>query len=381
MQARQTFSINFYCRNAKTTKKGVAPIEMSILVNGERVFISLPRKMRPDEFIKETSTRTNNETKRFISIFEGKANAAVTEIVTRNEIVTANRIKDYITGKVCHNMTLSRLISAHLALLNEKTKGEITLDCFRRYEITYDLFLSIIGDKPLSEITMGDIQLFRTRVMNTHNASTSYGYMARIKTLFKYGVDNRHLSSSPMAGMKLSKGQKQRQIPTMEEFRRIVAKRFDINRLEKVRQIFVLSTSTGLSYSDLMALEPSDIKTDGEGNTYIEKQRKKTGVTYTSVVLSEGIDILKAYNNDISPLKMSGQKLNAYLKEIGDLCGISTPLTMHIGRHIYCSRLIQAGISPAIVQRAMGHSKITTTQQFYTHLTTQSIINNIKGAI
>lgn len=380
MQARQTFSINFYCRNAKTTKKGVAPIEMSILVNGERVFISLPRKMRPDDFIKDTSSRTNNETKRFISIFEGKANAAVTEIVTRNEIVTANRIKDYITGKVCHKMTLSKLISAHLALLNEKTKGEITLDCFRRYEITYDLFLSQIGDKPLSEITMGDIQLFRTRVMNTHNASTSYGYMARIKTLFKYAVDNKHMQTSPMAGMKLSKGQKQRQIPTMEEFKRIVKKRFDINRLEKVRQIFVLSASTGLSYSDLMALVPSDIKQEGNAH-YIEKQRKKTGVTYTSVILPEGIDILKAYNNDISPLKMSGQKLNAYLKEIGDICKISTTLTMHIGRHIYCTRLIQAGISPAIVQRAMGHSKITTTQQFYTHLTTQSVINNIKGAI
>lgn len=52
---------------------------------------------------------------------------------------------------------------------------------------------------------------------------------------------------------------------------------------------------------------------------------------------------------------------------------------MHVGRHIYCSRLIQAGVSPTIVQRALGHSRITTTQQFYTHLTTESVIENIKG--
>lgn len=381
MQTRQTFSCKYYCRKAKANKQGLSPVELSIIVNGERVFVTLPRKMRSDDFKKQTSMRGGNDTKQFLSLFDAKVNNAVTEIVTRGEIVTAQRVKDYVTGNVCHSYTLKKAVLKYLELLSEKTKQEITLDCYRRYQITYDLLLSQIGDKELSEITVGDVQLFKTRVMNSHQASTAYGYMARCKSLFKFCVDNKWLDGSPMATMKLSKAQKKKQIPTMEEYQKIVRKRFDIQRLETVREIFVLAASTGLSYSDLMLLQPQDIKKDEKGNTYIEKERKKTGVTFTSVVLKEGVEILDKHNNDITPLKKSDQRLNGYLREVQDICGIKCRLTMHVGRHIYCSRLIQAGVSPAIVQRALGHSKVETTLSFYTHMTTESIINNIKEVV
>lgn len=381
MQTRQTFAIRYYCRDSKKNKQGVSPIEMSIIINGERVFISLPRKMQPKEFEKHVSSKAHNETKQFLSLFETKANNAVTEIVTRNENVTAQRVKDYMLGNVCHTFTLKKAILSHLALLSQRTRAEITLDTYRRYNITYDALLEHIGDKDLKNITSGDMQSFKVMVLNSHQASTAYGYMARCKTLFKYCVDNGWLTHSPMNGIKTPKGEKKKEIPTMAEYSRIVKKHFDIERLEKVREIFIIAASTGLAYSDLMLLQPDDIKTDANGSVYIEKNRKKTGVTFTSVVLKEGVDIFKKYNNDITPLKKSGQKLNGYLKEIQDACGIKCNLTMHIGRHIYCSRLIQSGVSPAIVQRALGHSKITTTQQFYTHLTTESIISNINGVV
>lgn len=381
MQTRQTFAIRYYCRDSKKNKQGVSPIEMSIIINGERVFVSLPRKMQPKEFEKHLSSKAHNETKQFLSLFETKANNAVTEIVTRNENVTAQRVKDYMLGNVCHTHTLNKAILSHLALLSQRTRAEITLDTYRRYNVTYDALLGHIGNKELNSITTGDMQSFKAMVLNTHQASTAYGYMARCKTLFKHCIDNGWLTTSPMNGVKTPKGEKKKQIPTMEEYNRIVKRHFDIERLEKVREIFIIAASTGLAYSDLMLLQPDDIKKDKEGNTYIEKTRKKTGVTFTSVVFKEGVEIFKKYNNDITPLKKSGQKLNAYLMELQDICHIKCRITMHVGRHIYCSRLIQSGVSAAIVQRALGHSKITTTQQFYTHLTTESVINNIKGVV
>lgn len=382
MQAkRQTFSCKYYCRDSKKNKQGMAPVELSIIVNGDRVFVTLPRKMQPKDFEKAVTSRSNNDTKQFLSLFETKVNNAVTEIITRNETLTAQRVKDYILGNVCHTYTLRKLITSHLTLLSERTRSEITLDTYRRYKVTYDDLLDCIGDKPLSEITVGDMLSYRVRVSNTHQSSTAYGYMARCRTLFKFAIDNQWLTANPMNGVRMPKGEKKKQIPTMEEYHRIADKRFYIERLETVREIFVLAASTGLSYSDLMLLQPQDIKKDENGNTYIEKERKKTGVTFTSVVLKEGVEILDKYSNDITPLKKSDQRLNGYLLEIQDICGIKCRLTMHVGRHIYCSRLIQAGVSPAIVQRALGHSKITTTQQFYTHLTTESVIENIKGVI
>ena len=381
MQTKQTFSTRYYCRECKKNKNGLAPIELSIIVNGERVFVSLPRKMTPSDFIKETSRAASNDTKRFLSLYDAKVNNAVTEILTRNELMTAQRIKDYITGNVCHQFTLKKVIFEHMKLLNERTRAEISLECYKRYDKAYNSLLDFIGDKDIATITTGDMLAYRTRISSTHQLSSVAGYMTKCKTLFKFCVDNGWLTHSPMNGIKIQKGEKKKEIPTMAEYKRIVKKRFDIERLERVREIFVLAASTGLSHADLMLLQPDDIKTDEKGNTYIEKPRKKTGVTFTSVVLPEGVEVLKKYNNDISPLKKSNQRLNGYLKEIQDACGIKCNLTMHIGRHFYCSRLIQSGVSAAIVQRALGHSKITTTQQFYTHLTTESIINNIKGVV
>jgi site-specific recombinase XerD len=34
---------------------------------------------------------------------------------------------------------------------------------------------------------------------------------------------------------------------------------------------------------------------------------------------------------------LSNQKMNAYLKEIADLCGISKELTFHIARHTFAT--------------------------------------------
>ena len=63
MATRQTFSISFYCRKSKADKKGLAPIELSIVINGERTYIRLPRKERPEDFAKAMDGKRDNEMK------------------------------------------------------------------------------------------------------------------------------------------------------------------------------------------------------------------------------------------------------------------------------------------------------------------------------
>ena len=48
-----TFSTTYYCRNSKTNKAGVAPLELCIVINQQRVFINLPVKFSPKEFAKK----------------------------------------------------------------------------------------------------------------------------------------------------------------------------------------------------------------------------------------------------------------------------------------------------------------------------------------
>ena len=59
----------------------------------------------------------------------------------------------------------------------------------------------------------------------------------------------------------------------------------------------------------------------------------------------------------------SNQKLNAYLKELADICGISKPMTMHIARHTFATTvLLSNGVSMEATSKMLGHSSLKTTQ-------------------
>ena len=55
---RTTNSIQFYCRKSKENKNGESPLEMSICLNGERKFINLPIKFKPEEFNRKRQPQT-----------------------------------------------------------------------------------------------------------------------------------------------------------------------------------------------------------------------------------------------------------------------------------------------------------------------------------
>ena len=48
-----TFSISFYCRGSKVNKHGVAPLELCLNINQERLFVNLPVKFNPKVFAKK----------------------------------------------------------------------------------------------------------------------------------------------------------------------------------------------------------------------------------------------------------------------------------------------------------------------------------------
>ena len=72
---RNTFDITFYCRKSRMNKKGLAPIELAISMNGERKYISLPVTMNPKLFEKQIYAKTENDTKRYLAEVESKIKA------------------------------------------------------------------------------------------------------------------------------------------------------------------------------------------------------------------------------------------------------------------------------------------------------------------
>ena len=70
---------------------------------------------------------------------------------------------------------------------------------------------------------------------------------------------------------------------------------------------------------------------------------------------------------------VSNQKSNAYLKEIGDICGVEKHLTFHLARHTFATTMtLGKGVPIESVSKMLGHTNISTTQ-IYARITNDKI--------
>lgn len=125
-----------------------------------------------------------------------------------------------------------------------------------------------------------------------------------------------------------------------EEIEKLFNKDFKNERLSQVRYIFLFSCFTGLAYIDTQKLTNDNVSIGLDGNKWIYTKRQKTKTTSNIPVLPQAEQIIDKYRNHPSCLNsgkllpvLSNQKMNAYLKEIADLCGINKELTYHIISH------------------------------------------------
>ncbi len=96
---------------------------------------------------------------------------------------------------------------------------------------------------------------------------------------------------------------------------------FDLSKntsLERVRDLFIIASWTGLRYSDLQNITPEKI----QGNI-IRLKQKKTGNRVTIPVYQAVKEILNKYNGKL-PKPISNQKYNDYLKDAAKLAGINS---------------------------------------------------------
>ena len=144
-------------------------------------------------------------------------------------------------------------------------------------------------------------------------------------------------------------------------------------RLEHVRDLFIFSCFTGLAYSDVANLREENIRKSFDGKLWIMTKRQKTNTDVNVPLLDIPKMILKKYkgklpNGKILPV-ISNQKLNAYLKEIADICGIKKNLT---------TTTLAKGVPIETVSKMLGHTNIETTQ-IYARITNSKIGNDMQG--
>lgn len=358
---RTTFNIGFVCRQSKVTKAGKAPVEMSIIINGKRTYLTLPMKEDPKSFQKLVASKKMNPMKEYLEQIYQKVVVAQTELVKNDIPVTAISLKDYIQNGCTNSYTIDDLFTEYLKILKKRVGVNLTAAVYRKYEIVRDLFYaSISNTKQVNEITNGVIANFYAELNRKYESTTSAAMMVKLKTIITYALDNGKLKINPFNSIKISKRTKEVEYLTLDEIQAIKSKSFN-GRLEKVRDLFLFQCFTGLAYADMAQLTKEDFQFNGE-QIFIKKCRVKTGISYLTVLIDEAVEIIRRYNFELPVL--SNQKYNSYLKEIADLCGITKPMHTHIGRHTFATYMLNKGVSIEVVAKMLGHSNIKQTQHY-----------------
>lgn len=367
-----TFDINFYCRKSKTNKKGLAHIEMSISINGQRNFINLPLMVSPSDFAKKKQPQYIRE---YLTIMMEKANNALVTLTKESMEITPATIRSYIL-KEEKTITIGSLMKEFLEI---QIKKDIQPRQYRKYELSLnEIYNYLTPDDTPEKITNALIKNLHVDTYRKFLPGTACGYMTRIKAFITYMKDNGHITTNPFNGIKISKGKTELQMITPEDLNSIISHSYISERVQKVADLFAFCCGSGISYADVCHITSTDFSTEND-TTYIYRNRQKTNEKYCAVILPFAVDIAKKYAYDLKALCISNQKLNQYLKEIQDVCGIRSvkSLHFHLARHFYCNYLLNKGVRAETVARAVGHSSPKTTLKYYAKIDVSTTINEI----
>ena len=376
--SRSTANVSFYCRESKKTKDGLAPIEMVIILNTRRCFIQLPRKEYPEKFKAQTKGKKRTDLIDYLDAIRVRLNEIITSFLIEGQPLTADALKAYFKTGGYVVYTIENLFNDYMHILSKRVGKDLTKKSYRKYEIARDKFYQVISPKePVSAITKAVILDYQASMNQYLDYVTTNGYCQRVKTIVQFGIDNGKIKINPFSGVHLRKGEKSVQFLTEEEVDMIRTKDFHNESLNRVRDLFVFQAASGLSYTDMAKLVPTDYQVTPDGQYYIHDKRNKTGIYYTAVILEQGVEILKKYNFKLPIL--GNHKLNVYLKAIRDLCGIDKPIFSHVARHTYATRCLNRGIRLEVVAKLLGHSTTRITQH-YAKLLKDNIINEVSDA-
>lgn len=381
-----SMNILFYAKKTKTTTEGLVPIYMRVTIDGGRFEISTKRYVKIEQWSPQAGRmKGNHEEARQINslldAFKVKVYDHQREILNEAKSLSVETLKHKWFGIVTERpRMLLEIFEHHNKQMKELIGQEFSPLTFERYTTSkkhtkefikwkYNVDDMNINDLNFEFITDYEFWLKSVRKCD-HN--TSMKYLSNFKKIVNICLKNGWLPRNPFLGYKMTKREIERPYLSQEELSAISAKTFQAARINQVRDIFLFSCYTGLAYADVKKLTRSEIATGIDGEKWIFTHRQKTESATRVPLLPPAQEILDRYkdhpqciNEGLMLPVLSNQKMNAYLKEIADVCGINKKMTTHTARHTFATTVtLTNGVPIETVSKLLGHKNLKTTQHY-----------------
>jgi site-specific recombinase XerD len=383
IEMRTNVNLLFYLKKPKNYQSGAMPIYIRFTVDGKRAEAATGREIEPKLWnAKSGRANGNKEDIRSLNFHLDTLQAKVLDIhrlmtVHENEI-TAEAVKNRFIGKAEKIRTLIFVFEEHNQRMKSLVGQDFEKSTHQRYEtclMNVKEFMQHqynITDIPITKITfafLNDFEYYLRSVRKCANNS-AIKYIKNLGKIVRICLGSGWLTVDPYLNYKPKTQKVHRIVLTRDELNALSEKTFSVERLQLVRDIFLFSCYTGLAYVDVRKLRRSELVKGIDNELWIYTNRQKTDTLSRIPVLPLALKVIERYKDNpqcvaedrLLPV-MSNQKMNAYLKEIADLSGLSKTLTFHIARHTFATTVtLNNGVPIESVAKMMGHTSIKTTQ-------------------
>jgi site-specific recombinase XerD len=380
---RTQVNLLFYLKKRATYKSGPVAIYLRFTVEGHRAEVSTGKTCDPVRWnVQAGRANGTKEDVRVLNMYldtlQAKAQELHNIMTINDDEITAETLKNRFIGKVEKARTLVAVFEDHNAKMRSLVGQEFEKSTLQRYEtclkhtkdfLQWQYNVSDMLVKKINFAFLNDFEYYLRSVRKCGNNS-AIKYIKNLGKVVRICLGNGWLTVDPYLNYKPKQKAVHREVLTTEELQRIYKKKFGVERLNAVRDIFVFCCYTGLAYVDVHKLKRSELVKGIDGNLWIYTHRQKTDTLSRIPVLPIALAIIKSYDKHpqciaedrLLPV-LTNQKMNAYLKEIANIAKVKKFLTFHIARHTFATTVtLNNGVPIESVAKMMGHTSIKTTQ-------------------
>ncbi|VFA44090.1 site-specific integrase [Chryseobacterium indologenes] len=381
----KTFNLLFYVKKAKINSVGECPIYLRITIDGKISEISTKRTVKPSKWNSAMqkvsgSSEECRSLNYYLKTFEQKVYDTYHGLMRDKETVTCETLKNKLLGKGELNRTLIPIFQDHNDRMEKLIGKEFAKGTLTRYNtcishtkefLKWKYNLTDINIIKIDYGFLNDFEFF-LRTEKSCNNNSAVKYIKNFGKIVRICLGNGWIDKDPFINYKSKFTEVTRSFLNEQEIEILRTKDFKNQRISQVRDIFLFSCFTGLAYIDTQQLTTQNINIGLDGKKWIFTKRQKTKTTSNIPLLPQAEKIIEKYqnnpicinNNRLLPV-LSNQKMNAYLKEIADICGVEKDLTYHIARHTFATTItLSNGVSIESVSKMLGHKSIRTTQHY-----------------
>lgn len=378
---RSTFSVLFYLNTSKKKKSGKCPVMGRISVDGKSTAFGTGMEILSGEWNASEGLaigKENTAVNKHIEDYKTALEAHYRNIVESQGFVTAELLKNALRGI---GTVQNTVMQEFAELVEEKRKSigiKIVASSYGIYTAAYRHFKGFLKHKydtddiPFSMVNQAMVEEFAyyLKIDTRLAARTAKATMKPFRTVVKRAFNEGLMRHDPFFDYKPEKILSVPRWLSRDEIDRLMKLQLKSKAQSFVRDMFLFSTFTGISYIDLKNLLHTDIQRREDGSMWIILNRHKTGTASYIPLLDIPMKILEKYKDsrfsgsDDKVFKIrSSASVNEHLKELAKLAGIDKRLHYHMSRHSFGTEIcLSQGVPIETLSKMMGHLSIKTTQ-------------------